>query len=448
MNIRTIPGIIWSLIEARPWRWLMLVLVILEIALISNIKTIGIERGEWGWYWSPVVFTAIALAIGLIPLLVAVFSKNDHHDAHLPGNQTLRFALVAIIFISGSLYTLDWSRDLWREHPVAVSESDVLPSVQLFAQRAMGGADGQPVYAAYDGFGYRLDPTYLPFQWLPFVVTEKLGLDPRWMPILIWIGGLAFFMYYLARSKLSIIWTLGIALIPFWILELIKNDQPQMLYLTIELMDVGYYLFLAWALVKGNIWAKGWGFILTVMSRFSLIFWAPFYFLGLFFGKSKGYAIRLGLIVLAGVVLIYIIPFLSKDWESFQRGQGHYTRAAIGAWSTSWDDNPIPSDLRHGQGLAIHFFKGDAEPLEAQINHLRKLHLVLSACTALLLGLGYLFWYRKIMDPGYYFLFALKVYFAVFYGFIQVPYTYLYQVPVFLSVFILVAAGGGKLLRK
>jgi hypothetical protein len=448
MNFRNIIGLIWSLIEARPWRWVLLVLVVLEVALISNIKTIGIERGEFGWFWSPVVFTLISLTIGLLPLVVSLFSKKAPKEAHLPGSQILRYVLIAVIFFSGSIFTLDWNRALWSEHPIEVSQSDIIPSVQLFAQRAMGGADGQGVYAPYDGFGYRLDPTYLPFQWLPFVVTEKLELDPRWMPLLIWFAGLAFLMLYLARSRLSIMWTVGIAAMPFWILALIKRDQPQMLYLTIELMDVGYYLFLAWALLRGNIWAKGWAFILTIMSRFSLVFWAPFYFLGLFFGKSKSYTIKLGLIVLAGIVFIYIVPFLSKDWESFQRGQGHYTRAAIGAWSTSWDDNPVPSDLRHGQGLAIHFFKGDAEPLEEQINRLRKTHLVLSALAALLVGFGYLFWYRKILAPGYYFLFGLKVYFAVFYGFIQVPYTYLYQVPVFLSLFVLVAAGGGSLLRK
>lgn len=448
MNLRNILGVIWSLIEARPWRWILLALVVLEVALISNIKFLGIERGEFGWYWSPIVFTLISLAIGIIPLAVSVFSKRKVVEAHFPGSMWLRYALVGLIFITGSLVTLDWSRELWNEHPIAVVESDVLPSVQLFAQRAMGGADGKGVYAPYDGFGYRLDPTYMPFQWLPFVVTEKLGLDPRWMPLLIWFAGLAFFMLFLARSKLSLIWTAAIAAMPFWILLLIKREQPQMLYLTIELMDVGYYFFLTWALLRGNIWAKGWGFILTILSRFSLVFWAPFYFLGLFVEKSKSYSIKLGLIVLAGVVFIYILPFLSKDWESFPRGQGHYTRAAIGAWSTSWDDDPTPFDLRHGQGLAIHFYEGDAVPLEDQINKLRKTHLILSGLAALLVGLGYLFWYRKILDPGYYFLFGLKVYFAIFYGFIQVPYTYLYQVPVFLSLFILVAAGGGRLLRK
>ena len=389
MNFRNILGTIWSLIEARPYQWLMLALVFLEIGLIS------FGRGYFGWYWSPAIFMAISLSIGIIPLWISRKGSDIQGDAHFTGNNLLRLILVGGIFLVGAIYTISWSRVLWAEHPITVLESDVIPSVQLFAQRLMGGADGLPVYAPYDGFGYRLDPTYLPFQWLPFVISEKLGVDPRWMPLGIWLFGLAFYMLFLAKRKLSLVWTIALAIAPFWILTLIKRTQPQMLYLTIELMDVGYFMFLGWSLLRGNMWSKGAAFIVTLLSRFSHIFWAPFYFLGVFLFQSRSKAIKLGLLVGAGIVLIYILPFLSKDWESFTRGQGHYTRAAVGAWSTSYDDNPIPYDLRHGTGMAVHFYKGKEEPLEDQINFLRKTHVGLSIFTALLIGLGYIFWYRK-----------------------------------------------------
>lgn len=442
MNVRNILGTIWSLIEARPYQWVMLVLVFLEIGLIS------FGRAYFGWYWSPIIFTAISLAIGAIPLWIGAKGSDLSRDAHFTGSQLFRYILVGLVFIIGTMYTIQWSVVLWSEHPITVLESDVIPSVQLFAQRLMGGADGLPVYAPYDGFGYRLDPTYLPFQWLPFVVSETMGVDPRWMPLGIWLLGHSFYMLFLAKRKLSIGWTLALAIAPFWILTLIKRTQPQMLYLTIELMDVGYFMFLGWSLLRGNMWSKGIGFMLTLMSRFSHIFWAPFYFLGIFLVQDKLKAVKLGLLVAVSIVLIYIVPFLSNDWESFTRGQGHYTRAAVGAWSTSYDENPMPYDLRHGTGLAIHFYQGKDIPLEDQINVLRKTHIGLSILTALIVGLGYIFWYKKILQIDYYFLFGLKVYFAVFYGFIQVPYTYLYQVPVFLSLLVLAAAGQGRLLRK
>ncbi|MFK7972511.1 MAG: hypothetical protein AB8F95_19225 [Bacteroidia bacterium] len=443
MNARNILGLIWSLIEAKPYRWLMLLFVMLEIGLIT------VYQNHFGWYWSPAIFTLSSLAIGIIPLYISTRDKSlANSGAHLAGSANVRLILIAAVGLIGAFYTLSWMLPIWEAHPIKVSESDVIPSVQLFAQRLMGGADGLPVYAPYDGFGYRLDPTYLPFQWLPFVISEKLGVDPRWVPIGTWLIGQAFFLAYLVKRKLSIVWTLLIAALPFIILELINRAQPNMLYQTIELMDVGYYMFLGWSLLRGGLAAKGVGFILTLLSRFSHIFWAPFYFLGLFLTNQKAKSIKLGVMILLGIILVYIVPFLSQDWESFTRGQGHYTRAALGAWSISWDDSPIPSDLRHGAGLAIFFFQGDEVPLEDQINTLRTLHLGFSIGMALLVGLGYLFYFKHRLQAEYYFLFGLKIYFAIFYGFIQVPYTYLYQVPVFLSLLVLVAAGGGRLLRK
>ncbi len=409
-------------------------------AMMGEIYLFVFNRNAFGIYATPIVFTALAAIIGLIPML-GIGRKSLQKEAPELAWLTPRLTKYGLwaILLGGAIVSTVYLIRIWAEYKVGLEiTGDVIPSVDLFAQRLLGRGDGQPVYAEYMGFGYKLNPTYMPFQWLPFVISELGQFDSRWIAWGIFLIGMVLYYRILGKQKIAPFWMLLLAIGPFVIILVGLQHHAHffsriMFSHTIELMDVGYYFILAYSLLAGGLWLRSTGFILTILSRFSLLFWVPFYFLAWFFQENKKKAFISGLIIFAGIILIYILPFLSQDWTTFSKGQGHYDRAAMGAW-TAGDDDGFPYALKHGFGLAVHFYDAEGDVF-GQIKNIQHVHLIGSILAAAFVGLIF-FFRRKKVELSYFFLWGLKFYFAIFYALIQVPYPYLYLVPVMLSFWI------------
>jgi len=127
---------------------------------------------------------------------------------------------------------------------------------------------------------------------------------------------------------------------------------------------------------------------------------------------KKGFkpAFICGTMVLAGILLFYVIPFISKDPQMFSKAMDTYRNAALGEW--------------RGQ-----------HP-EEKLKFMQNLHLIMSISVVFLMGL--LFWLkRKQWDLRYFALGSLKIYLAFFYAFLQVPYYYLMMIPVAVSLVVI-----------
>jgi hypothetical protein len=415
-------------------------MALLFLATAGEVYLFVFERKAFGIYTTPIVFTALAAIIGLVPMLGLGRKQIQKNQPSSPISPSLRKYILWAILGIGTIISTYYLLRIWAEFPVGLEATgDVIPSVELFAQRLLGRADGLPVYAEYHGFGYKLNPTYMPFQWLPFTISELGGFDSRWIAWGIFLIGMGLYYRILIKQPISLFWLILLAIGPFVvILEGLRHHEHffsrVMFSHTIELMDVGYYFILAYSLVVGGLWLRSTGFILTILSRFSILFWVPFFFLADFFKENKKQAFLTGVIIFAGIILIYILPFLSQDWSTFSKGQGHYDRAAMGAW-TSNDSDGFPYALKHGFGLAVHFFDAEGDSLE-QIKTIQRTHLIGSILAAAFVGLIFLFRHKQV-ETKYFFLWGLKFYFAVFYALIQVPYPYLYLVPVMFSFWVL-----------
>lgn len=415
-------------------------MALLFLATAGEVYLFVFNRNAFGIHTTPIVFTLLGILIGLIPMLGLGKSKLASYKPQVVFSPLLTKYGIWVILALGTLITTIYLQQIWAEFPVGLEATgDVIPSVELFAQRLLGGADGKPVYAAYHGFGYQLNPTYMPFQWLPFVLSELGGFDSRWVAWGIFLIGIALYFRILGRQQIAPFWLALLAIGPFWlILEGLRHHDDFfsriMFSHTIELMDVGYYFILAYSLLVGGIWLRSTGFILTILSRFSLVFWVPFFFLAAFFKENQKKAFITGALVIAGIILIYILPFLSQDWTTFSKGQEHYDRAAMGAWTSAIEDG-YPYALRHGFGLAVHFYDAGGDTLE-QIKNIQHIHLIGSILAAVFVGLVFFFRHKQV-QVKYFFLWGLKFYFAIFYALIQVPYPYLYLVPVMLSFWII-----------
>ena len=304
--------------------------------------------------------------------------------------------------------------------------------------------NGEFAYAPFSGFGYCIYPNYLPLVWLPFTFGEWFQCDYRWIAFTIWLIAVLLYFLYIFRRKYSVIQTVILSILPFLFLYFCTKNIRDAFENTIECSIAGFYMILGLSILNGKLFYKSTAIIFTLLSRFSVIFWVPFELIVVFVAESRKKAIILTGIIISAVVFIYIIPFLSKDYRIFQKGMAYYDVATLGEWHPKafQNKNDRPFHLSKGVGAAIYFYDFSKEDAATKISVLKKVHLLLSVSIILLLSLAFIK-YRNKYDPRVFSLSALKIYLAVFYTFIQIPYCYLYIVPVFLSI-VLVASGFEK----
>jgi len=174
-----------------------------------------------------------------------------------------------------------------------------------------------------------------------------------------------------------------------------------------------------------------------------VVFWVPFYLWVLWRDAGRRHALTVAALVLAGVVGIYVVPFLSKDWTIFTHALSEYRIATLGEWSRTDGPDGHPPQLFAGVGLASWFYTYGPGDIAARVSLLQKSHLLLSVGTVLLAA-GLYHRLRHRFDYRLMALIALKFYLATFYAFIQIPYPYLTSLGLFISVFVVMMTGAGE----
>lgn len=125
----------------------------------------------------------------------------------------------------------------------------------------------------------------------------------------------------------------------------------------------------------------------------------------------------------------------------FSNAHKAYHDAAVGEWSgQAWQQpGEKPYQLFRGIGFAGWLYEVIPGDVVTKVNIAQKIHLLLSCLVSLLLGIFY-YVYREKLNYRVFLLGSLKVYLAVFYNFIQVPYNYLFLSMIFVSLPILAVA--------
>jgi hypothetical protein len=191
-----------------------------------------------------------------------------------------------------------------------------------------------------------------------------------------------------------------------------------------------YYLLLAISLTTHSRIFQIITVVLCLMSRFSLLFWLPLYAFMLFTKEGWRPTLRFGLWIFAGCIVLYG-PFLFKDPHIFFNAQAYYDMASVGEWTRS----DKPPHLYNGLGFAVYFLERGGDVV-FQIAALKKYLLIITPSVSVLLGL--IWWrFKDKLDFPLFALCSLKISLAVFYAFIQIPYSYLYVTPIVTSLAIL-----------
>jgi hypothetical protein len=407
------------------WNWIFWICILAEPFLLT------VWAGKTGRYWSP----AIWLVVALIPS-VLLFWKRGFRIENTQPEVSLhpKSHVVWGVFALGLLVCAIQLAGIIPQFPVSPMSSDILPSLELYAKRLLAGTDP---YAPMEFPGWTVMPNYFSMRWLPFIPAEYWHFDYRWIGF---TAISAVFWYYTWRlsasgSLLRLRQIFLPVAAPWFMLFVFMKYDHNAFGNAVETLIAAYYLVLAFTLFRSPA-AMAFGIMLCLLSRISFTFWLPMYGFLILMQFGWKTALRTGAYVIAAVLALYVVPFILPDsGKMFIDGLGYYNKSAMGEWyRQGWQDaGAVPTHLGRGIGFAYYWYKEGAEV--AQFAACQRVFQLISLSVAALLFAGYVICRRR---PNFnlvvYGVVSLKVYLTIFYGFIPIPYHYLFLTPCLLNL--------------
>ena len=400
------------------------------------------RRNYFGPYISPAVL--YTLAIGLTISVLALARGRQWilpHATVQAGSQTMWLRLLALLAsaIAGGWYNTNLVKVQIRSFRPVLEYADIIPALQAYARRWLTGAE---VYAPMTWeLGYFELPAYLPATWFPFILAEWLGFDYRFVAWGIFLLGVLLYEYLLWRLRQPWFQTLLLAGLPFVVFYALVTTQWGYVGITVEYMMLGYYSLLVVGILLRFWPLQALALLLCVLSRYSLVIWAPLYLGLMFFYDSKKNALLIAGTVLLGIIGFYIVPYLSHNWGLFMEVQRSYTDAAVYEWKHLGDDG-LPIHPFNGLGFASFFYTYAPGSLYEKIGLLKTVHVGLLLTVVALAAVVFVRQQTRRIDYRVYVVAILKLYLATFYAFLQVPYAYLATLGLFMSVFLVLMTVG------
>lgn len=398
------------------------IFLLIGFFLAETILTTWIDRQIHPLIKS-VLLLLVSISIGVIPFTIITV---------VPFQSAQRFRLSRFIYplkaIIGIVFLLLFLSTI-HQSIIDVRFSDIIPWLDAYTNRFIRG---ETVYKPYNFGPYTEHPSWLPMVWMPYIVSTFFKFDPRLWALILFSISIYFYCRHFKKSS-NRMGTLLLLLIPYFILFSFLFQQKAVFGQSLELLIAGYYLFFFLSLLSENKWLIGISLGLCLLSRYSISFWIIVPFV-VYFSQRK-FKDLYWIIGIVSVMIscIFIFPFLYPDPSLLHKLQEVYLRTTIGEWQHMVANYNRPISIYTGNGVACWFneyYKGE---VLAKIQALQKTQIIL--CMLMVVG-TIVFYFKKkdqIQHLPYFLLATLKIYFAIFYGFIQIPYTYLYLVPLFLS---------------
>ena len=414
-------------------RILLLLLCVFELLLVTWLRDFA------GPYISPLLFILTSFGAAFVYLQLRTAPAISVVSAPRM-NKNILLILQLLPFLLLSYLVFKTNKTIWWWHATrdnGVDKSDIIPQITSLVKRFLGHE--QPYYPIQYP-DYTLFPTYLPFQWMPYVLTELLHKDYRWIPVIaLWLASFYFFLKNRAFPLGNTPVLLQI-LLPVWPLiawySIVMYDND-MFKLTVEGLIAAYYLFVAMSIGGKRVLPLAIGIAVCLLSRYSIIFWVPLCVACYYMAGRKKDAVIIVSAFLVLFIICYWFPFLRKDPMIFIKGYQYHTAAAYGEWLNDLQNLKGKFYMYNGFGFTAWALKLVPGDLRHILTVYQKIHLVL--CMSTIAALIYYYWKKKaVLDLNVFLLFSFKVYLAVFYAFIQIPYKYLYLVPIIVTSALLV----------
>lgn len=416
---------------------------ILIILLVSIIVELGIQtywKSKLSIYFSPLIYFILAITYLFIGYRLSVLPKRQKIFS-LKIRINLWASYLISVGVIGYIVFLIWNNLSIFLTQEEIFQSDIIPSIRIYVDRLLSG---ERVYSIIHFDGYDLTPDYISLTWLPYIFPELIGMDYRRFSLLIFLVFVIIYTVSLLKNsrKNVLIW-----IIPFFSLlfldNLVKYDHA-IFGRTLELTIAVFYMILTISTMSKNYFVIVLGILLCLLSRYALSFWLVSYILILFFERGLKNTIFVNLLIVLGILIIYI-PFIAHDLNLFVDGLKYYGKASMNEWRVHEWQRPgeKPYTLSQGFGTAIFYHDFMQGELISKYNALRISHLIISIISGLSIFVVYTINKSRIKNIKLFLIFGLKFFLMIFYLFIQIPYSYLYIVPLFISIPIL-----GELISK
>lgn len=414
---------------------ILFVLIVIEILLITYCRNI------FGSLVSPVILLLVSTTVGIIIIRGFKREESPHQilEFRNADKQTLDFILLFVVMtVISMFFPKRGFVGIVHSFLIDPKYSDVIPTIQVMCKRFVSG---EPVYQYIENFGYKIAPSYMPMVWMPYVPAEILHFDYRYFMWIFWLAGVVLLLYIGIRKRNGLIPNLlSTLLLGFFIFSLV-DKEPAALGWTPELANATFYILLAIGLLCDNLWIKAAVIAGCLLSRYSVVLFLPI----IYFIEWQQYGIKKSIKLLLYTILIVcglIIPMVNNHWHELYDGYKYYSVSGLGEWQ-HLDGNGLPIHILNGNGLVAWVYTFKKGTIEDKFAFMHVVHLSFVFLTVA--GLFVYYWLKRAaLNAKWYIIGALKIYLTVFYGFIQVPYTYLFLVPVLYSIAVFVLLNKGS----
>ena len=310
------------------------------LLLFSVTLEIGLQtwwNKQWGDYASPTIMFLAGLATCWLVYRLIAFEKPS---VPMTVNHKINVRKIIVII---SFFLIGTILIGWEYHQIQLefpsqgdgTRSDVIPSLKIYVQRFLSG---EYPYQPLVFNGWTVMPTYFPMMWLPYCFSEILEIDYRWTAYLFFLIPLFMLQWQLIKQDISL-FEIGLKVaLPFIFLFLYVEHFPDVLGYGVELMPVGLYFILVLSMKWKKSYWVAFPIVLVLMSRYAFTFWLPVYLLTIWMERGFKDVFKVSLWVLGGVLVVYVIPFLSKNWDVFFEGLAYYGKTAETAWQWQRED--------------------------------------------------------------------------------------------------------------
>ncbi len=387
-------------------------------------------------YVNPVIYLVLAFAYLIIGYHISTLDKNESlFNIKFRISWKIVYLFSFIILTYFSVIIFEEYISVVDKFEINPHQSDIIPSIQIYVQRFI---TGQKVYTPIPMPGYNIDPDYVTFQWIPYVIPQLLKLDYRLFSMILFFVFIAINFLVLVNKNRRNLFNLFIPVTGLVILYYLIIFQGSIFGRTLELTIAVYYMILSLTILNKNRFVLVAGILICLLSRYSLSFWLVSYVLIILLGRGFKEFVIINFYILLGI-LIFFIPFISHDLSIFIDGLKYYNKATLGEWKVQdWQmPGEKPFTISRGYGFALYFYDFIIGAVEKRLNTLRIIHLIISFISGVSLFIIYLKKKNKIKDIRIFLMFGLKFFLMIFFVFIQIPYNYLFIVPLFLTLPIL-----------
>lgn len=415
--------------------------LLILIGALMELYVMSIGRDELLFFQLPIIWFFGGILAG-VAVIYYSFTSHYERPTLFPVNQVVNY----FVFFSFAVIVMAYLTSLFYNSPPDPMKSDIIPTIQTMAQRLMNF--DYPYYKVeYPGWSF--EPGYLTMQYIPFVKAEILKIDYRTWAYIIFLGVMFLFVYRLnfRNDIYSWFWSLVMIGLPFLGIKLIMLYDASIFMYSVELLDAAYYMFLVYSLFSKSNLLRAIAISCCLLSRYGIVIWLPAY--AFIYYKEVGLkdTLRLSYMVIGMLLILYVLPFMTKEPNLFFKGLSNYDQMAIGQWTNvpDWYAHiGKPYILTQGLGFAIYFREFLQGEMIDRIEALKLVHLLSSLGIMLLTILIYHFKRKRIKSIELYLAGSLILYLTVFYNFVFAPFSYLFLVPFFTTIAVLYKLPGFK----